>query len=64
MVEVEDGLEISWPMEGNAGLSSSVDAVLKAGRSRTWRIEGLRNDSRAVGRGRMLVASAEAVMVN
>ena len=64
MVDVDDGQEMSWPMEGRDGLSSSVEAVLKAGRSRTWRIEGRRNDSRAEGRGRMVVASAEAVVMN
>ncbi|KAF2732741.1 hypothetical protein EJ04DRAFT_416584, partial [Polyplosphaeria fusca] len=53
---------MSKPMDGRDGLSSSVDAVLKAGRSSTCRIEGLRNESRAVGRGRMVVASAEAVV--
>lgn len=36
--------------------------VLKAGRSKTCRIEGLRNESSTWGRGRMEVASAEAVM--
>jgi hypothetical protein len=49
-------------MDGSEGLSSSEDAVLKAGRSSTCRMDGLRNESRAVGRGRMVVASAEAVV--
>ncbi|OCL14982.1 hypothetical protein AOQ84DRAFT_279894, partial [Glonium stellatum] len=36
--------------------------VLKAGRSRTWRTEGGRKESRADGRGSKEVARAEAVM--
>ncbi|KAF2122383.1 hypothetical protein BDV96DRAFT_594268 [Lophiotrema nucula] len=62
IVEVEEGREISWPMDGRAGLSSSVDAVLNAGRSSTCRIDGRRNDSMATGRGRFIVARAEAVL--
>ncbi|ORY18582.1 hypothetical protein BCR34DRAFT_473294 [Clohesyomyces aquaticus] len=61
-VDVEDGRDISWPIEGSGGLSSSVDAVLKAGRSNACSIEGRRKDSWAVGRGRIEVASAEAVV--
>ncbi|KAF2800933.1 hypothetical protein K505DRAFT_227537, partial [Melanomma pulvis-pyrius CBS 109.77] len=53
---------ISWPIDGNEGLSSRVDASLKAGRSSACRIDGRRNDSRAVGRGRIDVASAKAVV--
>lgn len=62
MLEVEDGREISWPRDRSGGLSSSVDAVLKAGRSSTCNIDALRNESRACGRGRIEVARAEAVM--
>jgi hypothetical protein len=61
-VEVDDGREISKPIEGSDGLSSSVDDVLKDGRSSTCSIDGRRNVSRACGRGRIEVASAEAVM--
>jgi hypothetical protein len=39
-----------------------VEVGGKAGRSKTCRIEGLRNESTTWGRGRMEVASAEAVM--
>ncbi|PVH92442.1 hypothetical protein DM02DRAFT_483881, partial [Periconia macrospinosa] len=53
---------MSWPMDGSAGRSSSEDAVLSEGRSNTCRIDGRRNESRAWGRGRIEVASAEAVM--
>jgi hypothetical protein len=61
-VEVDDGREMSWPMDGSV-LSSSVDGVLKAGRSSTCRIEGRRKESRACGRGRESeVARAEAVV--
>lgn len=61
-VDVDEGREISRPMDGNEGLSSSTDAVLKAGRSRTCRIDGRRNESMAVGRGRIEDARAEAVV--
>lgn len=61
-LEVDDGRDISWPMDGSEGLLSSVDAVLNEGRSNACRIDGLRNDSEACGRGRMEVASAEAVV--
>ncbi|KAF2004799.1 hypothetical protein P154DRAFT_394048, partial [Amniculicola lignicola CBS 123094] len=53
---------ISWPMDGSECFSSNRDAVLKAGRSSACNIEGLRNDSRAMGRGRIEEASAEAVV--
>ncbi|KAF2684112.1 hypothetical protein K458DRAFT_303194, partial [Lentithecium fluviatile CBS 122367] len=53
---------ISWPIDGREGLSSNVVAVLKAGRSNACRMDGLRNESRACGRGSSEVASAEAVM--
>lgn len=53
---------MSWPMGGSV-LSSSVDGVLKAGRSSTCRIDGRRKESRAWGRGREReVARAEAVV--
>jgi hypothetical protein len=61
-VDVDDGREMSWPMDGSDGLSSSVDGVLKAGRSSTCRMDGLRKESRACGRGRIEVARAEAVV--
>jgi hypothetical protein len=61
-VEADDGRDISWPIDGREGLLSNVVAVLKAGRSNTCRIDGLRNESRACGLGRIEVASAEAVM--
>jgi hypothetical protein len=64
MVEVDDGRGISKPIEGSEGFSSSDDAVLNAGRSRTWRMDGLRNESKATGRGRIVVARVEVVMVN
>ncbi|KAF2279166.1 uncharacterized protein EI97DRAFT_364180, partial [Westerdykella ornata] len=51
-----------WPMDGSGSLSSSADDVLKAGRSSTCRIDGLRNESRAWGRGRIEVVRADAVM--
>ncbi|KAF2654882.1 hypothetical protein K491DRAFT_569666, partial [Lophiostoma macrostomum CBS 122681] len=53
---------ISRPIDGSGALSSSVDAVLNAGRSNTCSIEGLRNESRACGRGSIEVARAEAVV--
>ncbi|KAF2870664.1 hypothetical protein BDV95DRAFT_496134, partial [Massariosphaeria phaeospora] len=53
---------ISWPIDGSGALSSSAGAVLKAGRSKACSIDGRRNDSVACGRGRIDVASAEAVM--
>lgn len=62
-VDVDDGREMSWPMDGSDGLSSKADAVLKAGRSKACSIDGRRNDSGACGRGRIEVASAEAVVV-
>lgn len=63
-VDVDEGREMSWPMDGREGLSvSNVGAVLKAGRSKACRIEGRRNVSLAWGRGRTDVASvAEAVV--
>lgn len=59
-VEVEDGRDIEWPIDGSGALSSSVEVVLNAGRSSTCSIDGRRNESMACGRGR--VARAEAVM--
>lgn len=62
-VEVEEGREISKPIDGRDGFSSKVGAVLKAGRSNACRIEGRRKVSLAWGRGRTDVASvAEAVV--
>ncbi|KAF2017984.1 hypothetical protein BU24DRAFT_162893 [Aaosphaeria arxii CBS 175.79] len=65
----DEGREMSNPMEGSCCLSTSrwrlllvEDAVLKDGRSSTCKIDGRRNDSRANGRGRIVVASAEAVV--
>jgi hypothetical protein len=54
---------MSVPIDGSS-LSSSVggDDVLRAARLNTCNIEGLRKESLACGRGRMEVASAEAVM--
>jgi hypothetical protein len=61
-VELEDGRDISWPIDGSLSSKLAVIGVLKAGRSKTCRIEGLRNESSTWGRGRIEVASAEAVM--
>ena len=58
----DDGRERSCPMAGSGGRSSSMVDILKAGRSSACRIEGLRNDSRTCGRGRIEVARAEDVM--
>lgn len=60
-VELDEGRDISWPMDGS--LSSRLGGdVLKAGRSKTCRIDGLRKESSTWGRGRIAVASAEAVV--
>lgn len=61
-VELEDGRDMSWPMEGNCLSSTMAGGVLRAGRSNTCSIEGLRKQSAAWGLGRIEVASAEAVM--
>jgi len=61
-VELEDGLDISWPMDGSCLSSTVAGGVLMAGRSNTCKIDGLRKQSMAWGRGRIEVASAEAVM--
>jgi hypothetical protein len=61
-VELEDGRDISWPIDGSLSSKLAVVGVLKAGRSKTCKIDGLRNESSTWGRGRMEVASAEAVM--
>jgi hypothetical protein len=61
-VELEDGRDMSWPIDGSLSSKLAVVGVLKAGRSKTCRIDGLRNESSTWGRGRMEVASAEAVM--
>jgi hypothetical protein len=62
-VEVEDGRDISWPIDGREGFSSNVDAVLKAGRSNACRIDGRRKESLAWGRGRTDVASVAKAVV-
>jgi hypothetical protein len=61
-VDAEEGRGISKPIDGRDSFSSSEDAILKAGKSRACSIDGLRNESRAWGRGRMDVASAKAVV--
>lgn len=50
-------------MDGKECFSSNADAVLNAGRSKTWSMLGRRKESVACGRGRIDVASAEAVML-
>jgi hypothetical protein len=61
-VELDDGRDMSWPMDGSLSSNGGVGGVLKAGRSNTCSIDGRRNDSLAWGLGRIEVASAEAVM--
>lgn len=67
-VELDDGRErlrpmISGLMDGSVSCSSAGgDVVLMAGRSNACSIDGLRNVSWACGRGRIEVASAEAVV--
>jgi hypothetical protein len=61
-VELEDGRDISWPMDGSCLSSTVAGGVLMAGRSKTCKMDGLRKQSMAWGRGRIEVASAEAVM--
>ncbi|CAE7027723.1 hypothetical protein PTTW11_04297 [Pyrenophora teres f. teres] len=63
-VELDEGRDMSWPMDGSLSSKLAVVGVLKAGRSKTCSIEGLRKESSTWGRGRMEVASAEAVMKN
>lgn len=46
-VELDEGREMSWPMDGSLSSRKVDDGVLKAGRSKTCRIEGLRNESLA-----------------
>jgi hypothetical protein len=53
---------MSWPMDGSLSSRLVGDVVLKAGRSKTCRIDGLRKESSTWGRGRIAVASAEAVV--
>jgi hypothetical protein len=61
-VELEEGRDIS-PIDGSLSSKLTVVGVLKAGgRSKTCRIEGLRNESTTWGRGRIEVASAEDVV--
>jgi hypothetical protein len=61
-VELEDGREMSWPMDGSCFSSIVAGGVLMAGRSKACRIDGLRKQSLAWGRGRIEVARTEAVM--
>lgn len=61
-VELDDGRDLSWPMDGNCLSSTVIGGVLRAGRSKTCRIDGLRKQSVAWGLGRIEVASAEAVI--
>lgn len=44
-VELDEGRDMSWPMDGSLSSSLAGGDVLKAGRSKTCRIEGLRNES-------------------
>ncbi|KAH8725588.1 hypothetical protein GQ44DRAFT_564041, partial [Phaeosphaeriaceae sp. PMI808] len=53
---------MSWPMDGSCLSSIMAGGVLRAGRSKTCRMDGLRKQSVAWGLGRIEVASAEAVM--
>lgn len=46
-VELDDGRDMSWPMDGSLSSRKAEDGVLKAGRSKTCRIEGLRKESLA-----------------
>jgi hypothetical protein len=61
-VELEDGRDRSWPMDGSCLSSYIAGGVLMAGRSKACSIDGLRKQSLARGLGRIEVASAEAVM--
>tara|TARA_R110002003_G_scaffold45_25_gene3696 strand:+ start:5279 stop:5638 length:360 start_codon:yes stop_codon:yes gene_type:complete len=62
-VELEDGRDMSWPMDGNCLSSTIAGGVLIAGRSKACKIDGLRKQSAACGLGRIVVASAEAVVI-
>ncbi|KAF1838907.1 hypothetical protein BDW02DRAFT_487976 [Decorospora gaudefroyi] len=53
---------MSWPMDGSLSSKFAVVGVLKAGRSKACKIDGRRNVSSTWGRGRIAVASAEAVV--
>jgi hypothetical protein len=44
-VELDDGRDMSWPMDGNCLSSKVAGGVLRAGRSKTCRIDGLRKQS-------------------
>jgi len=61
-VELDEGGDISWPMAGSLSSKGVVGGVLRAGRSKACSIDGRRKESLAWGRGRIDVASAEAVM--
>lgn len=52
-VELDEGRERSWPREGSLSSSVIQDGVLTAGKSNTWRMDGRRNESLTIGRGRM-----------
>jgi hypothetical protein len=62
-VELEDGRDMSWPMDGSCLSSYMAGGVLRAGKSKACSIDGLRKQSLARGLGRIEVASAEAVMI-
>lgn len=61
-VELDDGRDMSWPIDGSLSSKGALDGVLKAGKSNACSIEGRRKESLAWGRGRIEVASAEAVV--
>ena len=61
-VELDEGRDMSWPMDGSLSSRLTGDGVLRAGRSNTCSIDGRRKESLTKGRGRIEVASAEAVM--
>lgn len=61
-VELDEGRDMSWVIDGSLSSKLAAVGVLKAGRSKTCKIDGLRNESSTWGRGRIEVASAEAVM--
>jgi hypothetical protein len=46
-VELDEGRDLSWPMDGSCLSSIVAGGVLRAGRSNTCSIDGLRKQSRA-----------------
>jgi hypothetical protein len=62
-VELEEGRDISWPIDGSLSSKLAVVGVLKAGRSKACRIEGLRNESSTWGRGRIEVEAVVGIKV-